>query len=55
MPAAVVGPPILALEARMASSRSALKSLAAPKQNSMFTMTMIRHSTSSSGASVTTV
>ena len=52
MPAAVVGPPILALEARMMSSRSKCSSLPPTKQNSMFTTTMMAVNASSSGVSV---
>ena len=55
MPAAVVGPPMLALEAMMASSRSKRSSRAPTKQKTMFTTTMRKVSTSSRGASVTTV
>ena len=40
MPAAVVGPPMLALEAMMASSRSNRSSRAPTKQKTMFTTTM---------------
>ena len=41
MPAAVVGPPMLALEAMMASSRSNLQSFAPTKQNSMLMTTIM--------------
>ena len=50
MPAAVVGPPILALEARMISSRSNRNSFPPRKQNSMFTSTMIMQNSSRIGA-----
>ena len=49
MPAAVVGPPMLALEARMISSKSKCSSLPPTKQNTIFTMTMMSVKASSSG------
>lgn len=55
MPAAVVGPPMLALEAMMASSRSNFSTLAPMKQNSILTTTIRNVSTRNSGASVRTV
>ena len=52
MPAAVVGPPIFALDAMRISSKANPNIFPPIRQNSMFTTTIIRQNTKRSGAFV---